>query len=495
MAPPNGRVFAGSAPPSTKPSFLDNGVDVIELHKPLIIVIAVLGLAGSSVVLALLFKRFIHPKSSPLPPKQPLAHHRERESKYLPHPYFPRKCMRFDQVDRYGSYTSSPEPSRMPSFRTVDSSITLSPNYHSFRIPTLPRNYRSGELSVESNSDDHITTQHYMSTTRLARSASPYRSRSELSHESSVTSTRSVSTRSINTIRGAPHSPYSNIEIVLPEPMAPQLRGHMIADPSAIQSDTADRWMASPIRTTSWHPRPDRYLSMVDASPRREATLGSGQQDYRLSDNMDQLRRPGSRTQPKMRTSSRCPIQRRSLEFGDPVSSSRSPDNQIQPFRVNFRDPRDGQGTLMSAPSKSILTELAQFAAVRQPIEQQCQFPDCANASLCRQSRSFPRHNPCPSDTSNFPFPKSAAHPRHRYEQPPPPVLPLPRLSQNLLCKPGTRYFSDGLTLPMFLVDPLSTRVAKYPTIIPPLTASPITLTPYAVSRWANSPRDWHFLG
>jgi len=370
MVPPNGRVFTSSIlppggllHPSATPLFLYNGVGVIRLSKPVIIVIGVFGLVCSFIIFVLLFKYFLHPTSSPLPQKQPLAHHREREFKYLPRPYFPRNSTRLDQADRYGSDTSPLRPSRMSSFRTVDSSVTASSGYHSSLTPTLPQNYWSGQLSVEPNSDDHVSTiQHYVSTARLAHSASLSRSKQQLSRKSPTASTRSVSPRSVNTIRGAPHSPYSNIQIVLPTPLAPQLWGHMIADPLAIQSrgglleqgGITDRWMAAPIRTTSWHSRPNQDPSVVDASPEREASLSSGQS----SDNVDQLSQPESQTRPRGRTSSRHPIQRLSLGLEDPTPSPQSPDDQTQPFRVKFQDPRDGQGTLMSTRSKSILIGL-----------------------------------------------------------------------------------------------------------------------------------------
>ena len=322
----------------------------IELNRPVVTVIAVLALVGSF-ILASLFRCLFRPKSSPLPPKQPLAHHKGTESKYLPRPYYPRKSMRFDQADWYGSYTSSSRPSRMASFRTVSSSATLPPSYRSSWIPTLPKIEGSGQLSVESNSDDHVsTTKYYVSTARLAHSASRSRSRQQLSSKGSMASSRSISTRSVNTIRGAPHSPYNNIQIVLPVPLAPQLRGHMVADPSAIQSGkgllelgcAVDQWMAAPIRTTSWHSRSDQSLSEADVSPGRETSLRFGQKDHCPS--VDRLRQPESQTRSSGQTYSHRALQRRSLGLGDVMSSPRPLDNQTRSFRANFRDPRDGQG-------------------------------------------------------------------------------------------------------------------------------------------------------
>ena len=356
---------------STTSLFPDSGVSVTKLSKPVIIVIAVSGLAGSFVVIVLLFRCFFRPKCSPLPPKQPLAPYRERESKYPSRPHLPHESTGLDQVCSHGSDTSS--PSRVPSFRTTGSFGTLSSGYRSSRIPT-PLNdvpYRPGQLSVESNSDEHpFITQHYVPSTRPARSVSLSRSRQHLSRKGSMASTRSastyVSTRSINTIRGAPHSPYSDIQIILPVPLAPQLRNYMIENPSVIQwgggsleqGGITDRWVMTPIRTTSWRSSSDQGLSIGDTFPWREASSSSKQRDNRSSDNMDHLRRPESPTRPKGRTSSRHPIQRQPLGLGDPTTAPQSPGNQALSTKTTSRDHRGGQGTFVSASSRKILTKL-----------------------------------------------------------------------------------------------------------------------------------------
>ena len=185
-----------------------------------------------------------------------------------------------------------------------------------------------------------------------------------------MTSTRStstyVSTRSINTIRGAPHSPYSNIQIILPVPLAPQLRNHMIENPSVIQwgggsleqGSITDRWVTTPIRTTSWRSSSDQSLSIGDAFPGREASPSSKQQDSRSSDNTDQLRRPESPTRPKGRTSSRYPTQRQPLGLGYPTPTPQSPSTQALSTRTTSRDHRGGQGTFVSTSLRKILAKL-----------------------------------------------------------------------------------------------------------------------------------------
>jgi len=123
MAPHQGQAVGSLLPrggplDSSATSFLLNhGVGVIELSKAVIITIVALSLVGFFIVPLLLFRCFLRPKSTPLPPKQPLAYHRGRESRCFPYPYIPRKRMRFDQVGCYGNGTSSLRPSRVPSFR------------------------------------------------------------------------------------------------------------------------------------------------------------------------------------------------------------------------------------------------------------------------------------------------------------------------------------------------------------------------------------------
>ena len=162
------------------------------------------------------------------------------------------------------------------------------------------------------------------------------------------------------------------------------------------------------------------------------------------------------------------------------MSSPQPLDDQSQSFRADFRDPRDGQGILISTPSKSISIELLRFIAVRQPVEQLNQSPGCAEEKLPRQPPSFPRHDRCLSNISNLPLPKSAAHPRHFYtpswdEQPPPPVPPSLQLPQVLLCKPDTCHFFDGSGTHDFSGP--TTRAAGYPTNTPSPIGPPKNIT------------------
>lgn len=459
----------GSLDSATKSYILDNGVGVAKLSKPVIIVIAVSGIVGSFIGLVFLFKCFLRPKFPPLPPKQPLANRRET-SMYLPRPYLLGKNMELDRISRYGSEKSSLRLSRMQSFRTADSSVILSSSYRASWISTLPKNNDTcwpGQLSAESNSDEYVsTTQCYPSTTSLAHSASIPRSRQQLYCGSSMGSARSVSMRSANTTCRAPHSPYSDVEVVLPAPLAPRLQDHMIVNPPTVQGggawlekdDISDRWMAASIRTTSWR------FSIGDTSPGRETSSSLGQQDRYSSDILDQLRRSESQTRPRGRSTSLHPIQRQFLGLGDPISPPQSPGNRTRLTKSISRGSCNGQGTFMYTTSRNALTELLQLTAPQPPFEQRDRSPGYPKARLRSRCRSFPRDSRPSGNTSCLPFPKCVAHSWHRYtpswdESPPPPVPPLPQLSQDLPYKPNTHYFLDPIPrlspISMILLDPL----------------------------------------
>ena len=325
----------------------------VKLSKTLIIIIAVSGLVGSIVVLFLILRCCRRPKSTPLPPIQSLAHHREKELNYLPHPRIPRNSGGLSQLGPYGSDTSLLKPSRKPSFQTDESHGTPSSSHHSFLVPPSPPinvTYYPSPLSVEPHSDEPASiAQQYVPTTRLAHSASRARLKPSQSRTTSVASTHStpthVSTRSLSAVRGAPHSTLGNVQIVLPTPLAPQLQNHMVAHPSATGSyeefvdrgAVADRWTAAPGRTTSWRPN-------SDAPHRRKTNPNSGHRYNRSLDTIDRPSQSGSQVQSRGRAYSLHSTQPQPLGREDTTSYPRSPDNQTQPPRVISQRPRDGQG-------------------------------------------------------------------------------------------------------------------------------------------------------
>lgn len=332
---------------------IDGGTGAI---KVTIIVSTIFGILGVIAVFVFILKR--RPKSPPFPPIQPLAHYREREAKYSPQPYLPHKEL--DKGSKNGSEEGSLGPVRMSSIRTTDSSRSR-PTYvlpSDSSVPLTPPADASRPLSVNSQSYERVSpSQEYVSTTQLARSSSLSRSRSrhELTRKPSTSTvlTRTVSThtssRSVDTIRGAPHYPHNNIEIVLPTPLAPQLRDHMTGNPSAIQGSgdlpergglISDRWMATLISATPWCPFTDQSLFEGDSSPKRSTQP--------CFDTANQLGWSGLHPRPRGRGSSRRAGQPQPSGPRTPTASPQSADDQIRPLRPTSQNSCDIQGTFMA---------------------------------------------------------------------------------------------------------------------------------------------------
>lgn len=322
----------GTLGPSSAPFLLDDDMGFV---KPFIIVFAVFCILGLVTIPILIFR--IHQKSPPFPPIQPLAHYRERESKYLPQPYLPHESMGPDWVSNTGSERVALEPRHIQRFRSMEST--------------------SPPSSVESYLGEHAcAAQQYISTTRLARSSSLSRPRPrhDISRKSSTSSTRTTSThasmRSMNVIRGAPHSPLNDIEIVLPVPLAPQLQSYMIEDPSTTRrgSPICDLWMAALISTTSWPSDTDQALSAGDTSRKRQSCSSSGFQDRR-----DQLGCLESKPRSREGDSSRCVIRPQPPYPGDPII----PGNNTRSLGVTSQVSCDKQGISTARPPRYIFAE------------------------------------------------------------------------------------------------------------------------------------------
>jgi len=384
MAPLQERAVVSLLPPSgsldsaTTPFFSEEGATALKLSRTLIIVIAISVLVGCIIILVLLFRCFHRPKSAPLPPIQPLAHCRGKERKHLPY----HKGRGFDC---YGTNASSLKPSRMSSFRTYKSSSTLSSSRRSpFIHPPPSTNGTSlpSSLSAESNSDEQTyVTQKHVPMTYLACSVS-------LPSKNSTVSTRNTSTHtSVNTICGPPHSSYSEIQIVLPTPLAPQLQNHMIANllpiqtcgESAERGDITDRWMMALIRTTSRRSNSDQNPLVEDAPSQRKTRLNSGHR--RSLDVIDERRGSEARTQSRGRTPPHRLTRPQSPSQGDTTPSPYPPDDQTSIPRVTSENRRDGQGTFTIASLRWIplihfipqlhnhpLNRWSNFQGVRRPI-------------------------------------------------------------------------------------------------------------------------------
>ena len=334
----------------------------IKLSNTLIIVIAVSGLVCCALILFLIFRCCRRPKSAPLPPIQPLAHHREKEPNNLLHPHFPRNGVGLGQLGRYESDTSLLKPSRKPSFQTEESHGTPSSSHHSSSVSPLPTNvtYQSGPPLVGSHPDEPAAiTQQYMSTTRLTRSASRTRLKPPQPRATSSVSTHSISThaptRSPNTIHGAPHSSLSNVQIVLPTPLAPQLQNHIVTNSTfgsyedlVGREGIADGWTTAPNRSTSLRSRSRQDLLIQGTSRGRKTSSSAAHRFNRSSDTTDRRGRTELHTQLRGQGFSSRSAQLPPLSHADIAPSSWSMDNQTQSSGAISKEPRYGQGSFIA---------------------------------------------------------------------------------------------------------------------------------------------------
>ena len=131
-------------------------------------------------------------------------------SHLLPYPHTFRSGLGPNLHETYESDTSLLKPSRDPSFRTSDKSNGSPFSLHALSQPLLlPK-----------------PTSHPLQSSTIGWAKKP---RSRVISTASMQSTFThASTRPVSVIRGAPHSALSNIQIVLPAPLAPQLQNYVV---------------------------------------------------------------------------------------------------------------------------------------------------------------------------------------------------------------------------------------------------------------------------
>jgi hypothetical protein len=285
----------------------------IKLTTSLIVVIAVSSLLGCILFLFFVFRCCRRPKSAPLPPVQLLAHHREKDSNYLPHPHTFRNSLGPNQMGAYDSDASLLRPSGKPSLQTGRSNGTPSSSGHSFSTPSPQANVTFQSSPRSTDEEQSLNAQQYVSTTRQARSVS--RGTRPRSRVISVASTNTVFTqvspRPTSIIRGAPHSALSNIQIVLPAPLALTVETYSNSDldPSTQDASFGQRTRSSP-----------QLLS------------------HRSLDTSDQSNPSESQAVFRGRNTSERSIQ---LTNGDTTPPAPSLDDRDQPSKATSQDPRD----------------------------------------------------------------------------------------------------------------------------------------------------------
>lgn len=197
-------------------------------HSTLIIIIAVsasvLGLL--SIFIWRFLARSLRPKSAPLPPRQSLVHQRELQLVA----FAEYKDAIVPQVLADGSYIRETDEGTLDSSR----GIQLHPPSPQFMPSHTPPNGSYSSLP-SSNDDCSPSSGAATPTTRFSMSTSPTQSIRPAVNRSglpprplSVVSTNSRVSR--QSIRGAPHAPHNNVQIMLPAPLAPCLYKETASD-------------------------------------------------------------------------------------------------------------------------------------------------------------------------------------------------------------------------------------------------------------------------
>lgn len=195
-------------------------------HTTLIIIIAISASVGGLLLTALIWRiisRLSRPKSAPLPPRQSLVHQREVHLAA----FTEFKDGSVPQILASGSYIHEEDET------TLDSShgVQLRPPSPQFFPSHIPP---SGSSSSLPSSNDHSAPSSGVATPPGQFSSPSQSSRRPLKHSGP----RPLSAFSVNSrqnIRAAPHAPHSNVQIVLPAPLAPSLYEEAASDDCLLQ--------------------------------------------------------------------------------------------------------------------------------------------------------------------------------------------------------------------------------------------------------------------
>jgi hypothetical protein len=218
-------------------------------HNTLIIIVVSASVGGLllTVLIWRILSRLSRPKSAPLPPRQSLVHRRELQVAA----FTEYKDATLPQILTNGSYIHDSDQA------TLNSSYGIQlhpPTPQFFPPPTPPRGSFS---SLPSSNDDSalscgvVTLPTQSSTSVLASQSSR---RGMIRSGPRPLSTFSTSSRqSRQSVRGAPHAPHTNVQIILPAPLAPNLYEGTASDvspfPRALTRDNTysvqDSWRRS----------------------------------------------------------------------------------------------------------------------------------------------------------------------------------------------------------------------------------------------------------
>jgi hypothetical protein len=211
------RHFSRSAP--------SRGID----HTTLIIIIAVSVSVGGLLLTIIIWRflsRSLRPKSAPLPPRQSLVHLRELHIAA----FTDYKDASAPQILTNGSYIHETDET------TLDSSDgdQLHPPSPQFFSPRTPPSGSSSSLRSDSPLSSGAATPPTQISTSESLGPSPRRTMNPSGPRPRPLSTFSTSSR--QSVRAAPHAPHSNVQIILPAPLAPSIYEGTASDGSLLQA-------------------------------------------------------------------------------------------------------------------------------------------------------------------------------------------------------------------------------------------------------------------
>jgi hypothetical protein len=224
------------------------------LRHSTVIIIAASASVGGLLLVIILWRFLSHlfrPKSAPLPPRQAPVHQRElqlvafTEHKNASVPqiltddsfsghihYGSDSALLPSNVGDLPPSTSNPVSSYETDETTLDSSYgnrlhPPSPHFFPPRIPHTPSSSSLPSSGDDSAPSSDAATPPTPLSTSVSASPSFRRARNRSGHQPRPMSSASISTlhtaRSRQSVRAAPHAPHSNVQIVLPAPLAPNL--------------------------------------------------------------------------------------------------------------------------------------------------------------------------------------------------------------------------------------------------------------------------------
>lgn len=249
-----------------------------------IIVIAVAALVGGVLIIFLcwhfLSRLSRRQSSAPLPPRQALVHQREQQlAAFTEHQNVSVPQIFLDAEPsapvRYSSNASliphvdksSTNNSYHISQGTDDGTEDISTSHGNPLHPPTPHfsaphsRHSASSSSLPLSSNEHLADPTSLAITH-STSASPQRRPNPSSQPrpfsiaSNTTAHTGMTARSRSSIRGAPHAPHSNVQIILPAPLAPDLyppvvdehgRRSLVGDNAysdSWRSSLADKWIA-----------------------------------------------------------------------------------------------------------------------------------------------------------------------------------------------------------------------------------------------------------